>query len=100
MVTKLNHLMKLQSLQRRPELVGNDRRRVDIAVHEMHRLEGVLQEVLDFAKPVMLDTMKEYRRIKKNRGIHGMIDLRRFNPSRFSSSLTANDIFPLVTEPP
>ena len=47
--------MNLQILQRRPELVGNDRRRVDIAVHEMHRLEGVLQEVLDFAKPVMLD---------------------------------------------
>jgi PAS domain S-box-containing protein len=47
--------MNLQILQRRPELIGNDRRRVDIAVHEMHRLEGVLQEVLDFAKPVMLD---------------------------------------------
>jgi PAS domain S-box-containing protein len=47
--------MNLQILQRRPELVGNDRRRVDIAVHEMHRLESVLQEVLDFAKPVVLD---------------------------------------------
>jgi PAS domain S-box-containing protein len=46
--------MNLQILQRHPELAGNDRRRVDIAVHEMHRLEGVLQEVLDFAKPVML----------------------------------------------
>jgi len=46
--------MNLQILQRLPELAGNDRRRVDIAVHEMHRLEGVLQEVLDFAKPVML----------------------------------------------
>lgn len=46
--------MNLQILQRHPELVGNDRRRVDIAVHEMHRLEGILQEVLDFAKPVML----------------------------------------------
>jgi PAS domain S-box-containing protein len=47
--------MNLQILQRHPELVGNDRRRVDIAVHEMHRLEGILQEVLDFAKPVMLE---------------------------------------------
>ena len=47
--------MNLQILQRHPELVGNDRRRVDIAVHEMHRLEGILQEVLDFAKPVMLN---------------------------------------------
>lgn len=46
--------MNLQILQRHPELAGNDRRRVDIAVHEMHRLEGVLQEVLDFAKPVTL----------------------------------------------
>jgi signal transduction histidine kinase len=46
--------MNLQILQRHPELVGNDRRRVDIAVHEMHRLEGILQEVLDFAKPVLL----------------------------------------------
>ncbi|MBI5591785.1 MAG: PAS domain S-box protein [Deltaproteobacteria bacterium] len=47
--------MNLQILQRHPELVGNDRRRVDIAVHEMHRLEGILQEVLDFAKPVTLE---------------------------------------------
>jgi PAS domain S-box-containing protein len=47
--------MNLQILQRHPELVGNDRRRVDIAVNEMHRLEGVLREVLDFAKPVMLE---------------------------------------------
>lgn len=46
--------MNLQILQRHPGLAGNDRRRVDISVHEMHRLEGVLQEVLDFAKPVML----------------------------------------------
>jgi len=47
--------MNLQILQRHPDLVGNDRRRVDISVHEMHRLEGILQEVLDFAKPVMLE---------------------------------------------
>jgi len=47
--------MNLQILQRHPELVGNDRRRVDIAVHEMHRLENILQEVLDFAKPVLLE---------------------------------------------
>lgn len=47
--------MNLQILQRHPELVGNDRRRVDIAVNEMHRLEGVLQEILDFARPVTLE---------------------------------------------
>ncbi|MGD9974973.1 MAG: ATP-binding protein [Desulfatirhabdiaceae bacterium] len=47
--------MNLQILQRHPQLVGNDRRRIDIAVHEMHRLEGILQDVLDFAKPVVLN---------------------------------------------
>ncbi len=47
--------MNLQILQRHPQLVGNDRRRIDIAVHEMHRLEGILKDVLDFAKPVVLN---------------------------------------------
>lgn len=64
MATSLSHEIRnplsaiklnLQILQRCPDLVGNDRRRVAIAVNEMLRLEGVLQEVLDFAKPVMLE---------------------------------------------
>ena len=46
--------MNLQILQRHPELVGNDKRRIDIAVQEMHRLERILKEVIDFTKPVVL----------------------------------------------
>ncbi|WP_028326016.1 two-component system sensor histidine kinase NtrB [Desulfatirhabdium butyrativorans] len=46
--------MNLQILQRHPDIVGNDKRRIDIAVQEMHRLEQILMEVLDFAKPVVL----------------------------------------------
>ncbi len=46
--------MNLQILQRHPDLVGNDKRRIDIAVQEMHRLERILKEVIDFTKPVVL----------------------------------------------
>ncbi|MEW6260089.1 MAG: ATP-binding protein [Thermodesulfobacteriota bacterium] len=46
--------MNLQILQRHPDLVGNDKRRINIAVQEMHRLERILKEVIDFTKPVVL----------------------------------------------
>jgi len=36
------------------------------------------------SKTVTLNDVEEYRRIEKKRGIYGMIDLRRFNPSKCS----------------
>jgi PAS domain S-box-containing protein len=44
--------MNLQILKKNPKLEGNDRKRVDISVREVKRLEKILEELLDFAKPV------------------------------------------------
>jgi len=33
---------------------GNDKRRMEITVHEISRLERILDEMLDFARPVRL----------------------------------------------
>lgn len=46
--------MNLQILQRNLNLQGNDRRRLDISLREMQRLEGILEQLLDFAKPLRL----------------------------------------------
>jgi PAS domain S-box-containing protein len=48
--------MNLQILKKNPLLKGNDQRRVDISVREVMRLEGILEELLDFAKPLQLKT--------------------------------------------
>ncbi|MCP3953369.1 MAG: PAS domain S-box protein [Desulfobacterales bacterium] len=46
--------MNLQILKKNPGLEGNDQRRIDISVREVMRLEGILEELLDFAKPLQL----------------------------------------------
>jgi PAS domain S-box-containing protein len=46
--------MNLQILKRNLNLQGNDRRRLDISLREMQRLEGILEQLLDFAKPLLL----------------------------------------------
>ncbi len=48
--------MNLQILKKNPQLEGNDQRRIDISVREVMRLEGILEELLDFAKPLQLKT--------------------------------------------
>ena len=48
--------MNLQILKINPLLEGNDQRRIDISVREVMRLEGILEELLDFAKPLQLKT--------------------------------------------
>jgi PAS domain S-box-containing protein len=48
--------MNLQILKKNPQLEGNDQRRIDISVREVIRLEGILEELLDFAKPLQLKT--------------------------------------------
>ncbi len=51
--------MNLQILKKNPRLHGNDQRRIDISVREVKRLEEILQEQLDFAKPIRLIFNKE-----------------------------------------
>lgn len=46
--------MNLQILKKNERLDGNDRRRIDISAKEMVRLESILKELLDFAKPLQL----------------------------------------------
>jgi PAS domain S-box-containing protein len=46
--------MNLQILKKNPQLRGNDKRRTDISVKEVIRLERILEELLDFARPLSL----------------------------------------------
>ena len=46
--------MNLQILKKNPQLKTNDRRRIVIAEKGVTRLEGILKELLDFAKPLQL----------------------------------------------
>lgn len=48
--------MNLQILNQNPLIKGNDQRRIDISVREVMRLERILEELLDFAKPLPLKT--------------------------------------------
>ena len=48
--------MNLQILKKNPQIRGNDQRRIDISAKEVNRLERILEEVLDFAKPLQIKT--------------------------------------------
>ena len=48
--------MNLQILKKNPQIMGNDQRRIDISAKEVNRLERILEEVLDFAKPLQIKT--------------------------------------------
>jgi len=47
--------MNLQILSRRLDLDGYDRRRLEITVHEVSRLEGILRQLLDVARPLTIN---------------------------------------------
>lgn len=47
--------MNLQLLRKNPKLEGNGQRRLDISIREVRRLESILKELLDFAKPIQLN---------------------------------------------
>ncbi len=47
--------MNLQILGKNQAFTGNDKRRLAISEREIHRLETILQQLLDFAKPMALD---------------------------------------------
>lgn len=51
--------MNLQILKKNPQLAGNDQRRIEISVREVQRLEIILKELLDFAKPIQMRFEKE-----------------------------------------
>ena len=46
--------MNLQILEKNPTIKGNDKRRVNISIRETSRLERILTQLLDFAKPLQL----------------------------------------------
>ncbi len=46
--------MNLQILEKNPEIEGNDKRRIHISIRETTRLERILTQLLDFAKPLQL----------------------------------------------
>ncbi|MBU0970697.1 MAG: hypothetical protein KKC20_08625 [Proteobacteria bacterium] len=46
--------MNLQILSVNPKITGNDKRRVDISVAEVIRLEQILNQLLEFAKPLKM----------------------------------------------
>ncbi|MBA4390801.1 MAG: hypothetical protein C0399_07670 [Syntrophus sp. (in: bacteria)] len=46
--------MNSQIILKNSALDGNDKRRIEIVVSEISRLEGILNEMLDFARPVKL----------------------------------------------
>ncbi len=48
--------MNLQILKKNPQIRGNDQRRIDISAKEVNRLEHILEDVLDFAKPLQIKT--------------------------------------------
>jgi len=47
--------MNLQILSGNKQITGNDKRRVDISVSEVSRLEQILNQLLDFAKPLQMN---------------------------------------------
>jgi PAS domain S-box-containing protein len=51
--------MNLQILKKNPQLEGNDQKRIDISIREVRRLESILKELLDFAKPIQLNFKRE-----------------------------------------
>jgi PAS domain S-box-containing protein len=50
--------MNSQLLLKNTAFKGNDKRRMEIVVNEISRLEGILDEMLDFAKPLRLKLEK------------------------------------------
>lgn len=58
--------MNLQIINRNAQLRGNDQRRIDISIQEVIRLERILTELLDFAKPLQVEFA--------HCGIHSVLD--------------------------
>lgn len=63
--------MNLQILSKNIMLTGNDRKRLQISETEINRLENILKELLDFAKPLSL----QLARIDINQVVNACVEL-------------------------
>lgn len=63
--------MNLQIINRNAQLKGNDQRRIDISVREVIRLERILTELLDFAKPLQV----KFNHCPINQILHSCLEL-------------------------
>jgi len=63
--------MNLQIINRNPLLRGNDQRRIDISIREVIRLDRILTELLDFAKPLQV----EFTHCRINRILNPCLEL-------------------------
>lgn len=50
--------LNIQILKKNPFIDGNDKRRIEIATNEITRLEKILTEMLDFARPIQLNLVE------------------------------------------
>lgn len=63
--------MNLQILDKNPAFTGNDKRRLAISEREIRRLEDILAQLLDFAKPLSI----EREATDLNRTVRGCVEL-------------------------
>ncbi len=63
--------MNLQILKKNPRIKGNDQRRIDISAQEVQRLEGICEELLDFAKPLQI----KFGHVQINRTLTDALEL-------------------------
>lgn len=86
--------MNLQILKKNPRLYGNDQRRVEISVKEMIRLERILKELLDFARPVSL----KFSPCNINKILSSCVELleMRFKDKRLSTIFSLDSDMPMV----
>lgn len=84
--------MNLQILGKNHTFQGNDKKRLDISEREIKRLEGILQELLDFAKPVSL----QISGIDLNETIYACVDLLevKFNKRKIRCDIEVDDTLP------
>ncbi len=84
--------MNLQILGKNHIFQGNDKKRLDISEREIKRLEGILQELLDFAKPVSL----QLSGIDLNEIIYSCADLLevKFNKRQIQCDIDVDETLP------
>ena len=84
--------MNLQILGKNNAFQGNDKKRLDISEREIKRLEGILQELLDFAKPLSL----QISGIDLNETIYACVDLLevKFNKRKIQCDIEADETLP------
>lgn len=87
--------MNLQILGKNKAFTGNDKQRLNISEREIHRLEGILQQLLDFAKPVSLERAP----VDLNQIIRQCVELLevKINKRNITCQLNEDPLLPLLT---